>query len=359
MSIRPFLVPLSGQKRPLSPPADMNLSRPHPGNPHRQGPTATAAIRPTTALETVKTEPIPVPKSAFGPDRVQHPTKQTQGPDGSIRLTLPGNIKVNISPTIIGQGSQSTVRGATVDSPGKHRYPAVAIKGKKPRNVFRDAPFGNIATIRVDDNVYFNVSKRGIPFTDVSRILRTYPLPTSPGLKYAFILKYTAKCMDTLRIIHAANRAHQDVKPDNMIILKKDGATMIDIDQIPEIGNPSFLSTREYESPDRHRKVAKPAADIYAIGEMLQSDFCEIAANLRPTDASEISAIIRGMKHPSNRLSLHNAQQKIADYVTRYTDGEGPLQSEFRQLEQWFFNYTQPQIGVTAPSRLQPTRHHP
>jgi len=272
----------SGDQLPL-------FNSPNPHNPHKSLPPAYAAASPHLIPATVNVEIAP----NFRPTTTQKPVQFLTWPiyksvsentvrstkrrdDGSYTLYSTSGSRTHFPATEIkaGSGARSTAYCINYTPPDSTvSFHAVGIYYQTIPNhiVNRGKQFGQLETIRMDNGTYLSLSKRGVTFDDAYKTLRT--LPYDNAYKLAFLLHYLSIVIDSLVTLHVADRTHQDVKPANMVILGKNQASAIDIDQAPLERAYTFDMTEFFSSPDRKDNGSSKKGDSFSLAKSIRDGF--------------------------------------------------------------------------------------
>ncbi|MBS3933473.1 MAG: serine/threonine protein kinase [Truepera sp.] len=95
--------------------------------------------------------------------------------------------------------------------------------------------------------------------------------PSQPDGLQPFLDRWS-ELLDALGYLHTLGIVHSDVKPENILISRKQGAVLIDFDLALRVQAPrqGFAGTVAFASPEQARgEPAAPASDLYAAGIIL------------------------------------------------------------------------------------------
>lgn len=125
-----------------------------------------------------------------------------------------------------------------------------------------------------------------------------------------------------LKVLHATNRVHHDIKPDNILIERtRDGVVwrLVDLGTLTRIGTENPIGTPQYMHGERKRTGYKAAAvdDVYSFGLVLREMLVKTKRDtvLAPMDIfDDRAALMRyfeeGTKNDARRKKLEDLAEK-------------------------------------------------
>jgi hypothetical protein len=281
-------------------------------NHHRKMPVSRAALRLEDTSESAHTPPRST--TSYGKVPVERVQSQFNSPMGTTHAILQSGMSARISTHAIGTGATNIAYDAEVHTPNGTAIKAAAISSGDPPKIVREhaLEFGHLVTFKVGDHDYVTLTKKGMPFDKVIATLAG--LPGSNVHKLGFLLTYLIPVIDSLILIEDTGHVHQDVKPENMIILGRGQAIMIDNAEIPQVGDRRFGSTPGYRSPGRHFRLAAPSADVFALGVIIGKKFNSPPEDMeRLVGLSDLLSDIN--QHRDLRPSLRAVKVKLQEIL--------------------------------------------
>ena len=145
-------------------------------------------------------------------------------------------------------------------------------------------------------------------------------------LPWNLVAPITTQMLDALAAAHDQGIIHRDMKPENVLVVQKDGAVVakiLDFGIAKSVGvGPEgekltragvVLGTPEYIAPEQIRgKSVDGRADLYGVGVML----FEMIMGRRPFDAEQVvSLLMAHLKEPVPRMDDIPSELKVPDFV--------------------------------------------
>ena len=229
--------------------------------------------------------PPPHPSITYGvPAITQARTDEISPHGGSRHIVAADTSTARIAAAPFAEGGQTSAFKATFTSPGKTGYPAVAIYTDHPTKTVTSHPtaFGHLRIVQIPQGGYVTLSKQGITLKDAVEKIKDDP--NLPKYKLACLLSYFPSMIDKLSLIEDSGHAHEDIKPENLVIWGPGDAGPIDMRDLPRIETYKKTFSIGYTSPGTQlRRPASSLSDVFATGRSIsiglavfQASFAEI-----------------------------------------------------------------------------------
>jgi hypothetical protein len=235
----------------------------------------TRCISPTFVEKDVPPiSPNPVQTNAlsamYGSGIIARAKEITTTPGGSSQVRLYSGASAHISTLPLGEGGETSAYVATYRSPGGNYYPAAAIHTLGPSKYMHThaKEFGNLASIDLGNSDYVLLTLKGTTLRAAVEKIRPCECPEK--YKLAFLLSHLPSLVHKLELIEASGHAHEDIKPDNIVIWKPGEAGPIDMRNLPKQGDRKKTFSTHYVSPGKNLvRMANSSSDVFAIGKSI------------------------------------------------------------------------------------------
>lgn len=274
---------------------------------------------------------------------ILRPISDVSTPGRSRHLVAANQSSATITEDLLGTGGDTSAFSAIFTSPGMTKYPAAAIYTMNPpKTVYpRAKDFGHLATFHLGEMDYVSLTLKGTTLKDATQ--RLIDDPAAEKYKLAFLLTQFPHILEKLSLIEASGHAHEDIKPENLVIWHHDNAGPIDMRALPKIGDRKRTFSKDYTSPGKQLiRTASSSSDAFAIGRSISIGFRVFERAF--SEIPGLTTLLTDLeKDRTNRPGLDSIKARIEQSLADCRAQDGNYATELAKVESRFFEGLDPE----------------